>query len=168
MTIYTGPVFEMARTQFHSIADYLSIPSDERARVLMPKRAIAVSCPVRMDDGRIEVFQGYRVQHHLTLGPTKGGTRFSADLDIGEVAALAVWMSWKCALADLPYGGAKGGVTVDPHASTCAISAFDPWVISMSWCRPPGRATRSRSSKPTTGPTRIKSCRRSATGGVTA
>ena len=116
MTIYTGPVFEMARTQFHSIADYLSIPSDERARVLMPKRAIAVSCPVRMDDGRIEVFQGYRVQHHLTLGPTKGGTRFSADLDIGEVAALAVWMSWKCALADLPYGGAKGGVTVDPHA----------------------------------------------------
>ena len=116
MTIYTGPVFEMARTQFDGIADYLSISTDERARILMPKRAIAVSCPVRMDDGRTEVFQGYRVQHHLTLGPTKGGTRFSADLDIGEVAALAVWMSWKCALADLPYGGAKGGVAVDPNA----------------------------------------------------
>jgi glutamate dehydrogenase (NAD(P)+) len=116
MSIYTGPVFEMARTQFHTIADYVGIPVGERERILMPKRAIAVSCPVRMDDGRVEVFQGYRVQHHLTLGPTKGGTRFSTNLDMGEVAALAVWMSWKCALADLPYGGAKGGVAVDPHA----------------------------------------------------
>jgi len=116
MSIYTGPVFEMARTQFDSIADYVGINADERVRVFMPKRAIAVSCPVRMDDGRVEVFQGYRVQHHLTLGPTKGGTRFASNLDMGEVAALAVWMSWKCALADLPYGGAKGGVTVDPHA----------------------------------------------------
>jgi len=60
------------------------------------------------------VFHGYRVQHHLSLGPTKGGTRYSKSLDIGEVAALAIWMSWKCALAGLPYGGAKGGVTVDP------------------------------------------------------
>jgi glutamate dehydrogenase (NAD(P)+) len=116
MSIYTGPVFEMARTQFHTIADYIGIPDDERERVLMPKRAIAVSCPVRMDDGKVKVFQGYRVQHHLTLGPTKGGTRFSTNLDMGEVAALAVWMSWKCALAELPYGGAKGGVAVDPHA----------------------------------------------------
>jgi glutamate dehydrogenase (NAD(P)+) len=116
MSIYTGPVFEMARTQFHTIADYIGIPAGERERILMPKRAIAVSCPVRMDDGRVEVFQGYRVQHHLTLGPTKGGTRFSNNLDMGEVAALAVWMSWKCALAELPYGGAKGGVACDPHA----------------------------------------------------
>ncbi len=116
MSIYTGPVFEMARTQFHTIADYIGIPDDERERVLMPKRAIAVSCPVRMDDGKVKVFQGYRVQHHLTLGPTKGGTRFSTNLDMGEVAALAVWMSWKCALAELPYGGAKGGVAVDPHS----------------------------------------------------
>ncbi len=116
MSIYTGPVFEMARTQFHTIADYIGIPDDERERVLMPKRAIAVSCPVRMDDGKVKVFQGYRVQHHLTLGPTKGGTRFSTNLDMGEVAALAIWMSWKCALAELPYGGAKGGVAVDPHA----------------------------------------------------
>ena len=114
MSIYTGPVFEMARTQFGIIADHLDIPEDERARLLYPKRAIAVSVPVHMDDGRTEVFQGYRVQHHLTLGPTKGGTRFSASLDIGEVAALAIWMSWKCALAGLPYGGAKGGVCCDP------------------------------------------------------
>jgi glutamate dehydrogenase (NAD(P)+) len=116
VTIYTGPVFEMARTQFHVIADYLEIPADERDRLLLPKRAITVSCPIHMDDGRTAVFQGYRVQHHLTLGPTKGGTRFSAKVDIGEVAALAVWMSWKCALAELPYGGAKGGITVDPPA----------------------------------------------------
>jgi glutamate dehydrogenase (NAD(P)+) len=114
MSIYTGPVFEMARTQFHIIADHLEIPEKERARLLYPKRAVAVSIPVNMDDGRTEVFQGYRVQHHLTLGPTKGGTRFSSSLDIGEVAALAIWMSWKCALAGLPYGGAKGGVACDP------------------------------------------------------
>jgi len=116
MTIYTGPVFEMARSQFTTIAEHLDIPADERARLLYPKRAIAVSVPIHMDDGRIEVFQGYRVQHHLTLGPTKGGTRFSSKLDIGEVAALAIWMSWKCALAGLPYGGAKGGVACDPPA----------------------------------------------------
>ena len=116
MTIYTGPVFDMARTQFGVIADHLEIPQDERPRLLYPKRAIAVSIPVHMDDGRTEVFQGYRVQHHLTLGPTKGGTRFSASLDVGEVAALAIWMSWKCALAGLPYGGAKGGVACDPPA----------------------------------------------------
>ena len=114
MTVYAGPVFEMARTQFGIIADHLGIPEDERARLLYPKRAIAVSIPVHMDDGRTEVFQGYRVQHHLTLGPTKGGTRFSPSLDVGEVAALAIWMSWKCALAGLPYGGAKGGVACDP------------------------------------------------------
>ena len=114
MTIYSGPVFEMARKQFSLTADYLDIPEDERARLLYPKRAIAVSIPIHMDDGRTEVFQGYRVQHHLTLGPTKGGTRFSATLDVGEVAALAIWMSWKCALAGLPYGGAKGGVACNP------------------------------------------------------
>jgi glutamate dehydrogenase (NAD(P)+) len=116
MTIYSGPVFEMARQQFQVIADHLEIPQDERARLLYPKRALAVSCPIHRDDGSLAVFQGYRVQHHLTLGPTKGGTRFALSVDIGEVAALAIWMSWKCALAGLPYGGAKGGVTVDPRA----------------------------------------------------
>ncbi len=116
MTIYTGPVFEMARRQFEIIADHLSVPEDERPRLLYPKRAITVSCPIHRDDGSTAVFQGYRVQHHLTLGPTKGGTRFASSLDVGEVAALAIWMSWKCALAGLPYGGAKGGVAVDPYA----------------------------------------------------
>jgi glutamate dehydrogenase (NAD(P)+) len=114
MTIYTGPVFDMAREQFHIIADHIGMPEDQRDRLLYPKRAIAVACPIHRDDGSTAVFQGYRVQHHLSLGPTKGGTRFSSSVDVGEVAALAIWMSWKCALAGLPYGGAKGGVTVDP------------------------------------------------------
>ena len=116
MTIYSGPVFDMAAQQFHRIADHLDIPADERPRLLFPKRAIAVACPIHRDDGTTAVYMGYRVQHHLTLGPTKGGTRYAPNLDMGEVAALAVWMSWKCALAGLPYGGAKGGVAIDPHA----------------------------------------------------
>jgi len=113
MTVYSGPVFDMAANQFNVIANHLEIPMDERGRLLLPKRAITVSCPIHRDDGTIAVFEGYRVQHHLTMGPTKGGTRFAPSVDIGEVAALAIWMSWKCALAGLPYGGAKGGVNVD-------------------------------------------------------
>lgn len=113
--LYGGPVFEMAKSQFEEVADHLGIPTDERSRLLFPKRAIAVSVPIHRDDGSTEVFQGFRVQHHLTRGPGKGGTRFAPDLEMGEVAALAVWMSWKCALADLPFGGAKGGVNCDPR-----------------------------------------------------
>ena len=116
MSIYSGPVFDMAARQFEKVADHLDMPVSERDRLLYPKRTITVSVPVHRDDGSVQVFQGYRVQHHLTLGPTKGGTRFSPMLDVGEVAGLAVWMSWKCALANLPYGGAKGGVTCDPYA----------------------------------------------------
>lgn len=115
-SVYSGPVFEMASRQFQTVADHLDIPVDERARILMPKRVLAVSCPIHRDDGSVAVYQGYRVQHHLTLGPTKGGTLFAPSVDVGEVAALAIWMSWKCALAGLPYGGAKGGIAVDPRA----------------------------------------------------
>jgi glutamate dehydrogenase (NAD(P)+) len=81
----------------------------------MPKRAIVVTVPTRMDDGRTEMFVGYRVQHHLSVGPTKGGLRYHPDVTLGEVAALAMWMSWKCSLCGLPYGGAKGGVTCEPR-----------------------------------------------------
>jgi glutamate dehydrogenase (NAD(P)+) len=115
-SLFTGPVFEMARDQLTVIADHLSIPEDERDWLLYPKRAIVVTCPVRMEDNRTELFVGYRVQHHLALGPAKGGTRFAPNVDISEIAALAIWMSWKCALADLPFGGGKGGVAVDPRA----------------------------------------------------
>ncbi|MDB6146667.1 MAG: gdhA [Spartobacteria bacterium] len=115
MHIYEDDVFKMACDQFQVIADYLNIDRNDRDRLMYPKRAIAVTLPVHMDDGSTETFQGYRVQHHLTLGPTKGGTRFAPSLSMGETAALAMWMSWKCALANLPYGGAKGGVAVDPE-----------------------------------------------------
>ena len=114
MTIYDDEVFKMACDQFRVIADYLEIPENERDWHMYPKRSMAVTCPVHMDDGSTQTFQGYRVQHHLALGPTKGGTRFAPSLSMGETAALAMWMSWKCALANLPYGGAKGGVSVDP------------------------------------------------------
>src|SRR6266480_1111966 len=114
MHIYDDEVFKMACDQFQVIADYLNIDKNDRDRLMYPKRSMAVTLPVHMDDGSTKTFQGYRVQHHLTLGPTKGGTRFAPNLSMGETAALAMWMSWKCALANLPYGGAKGGVACDP------------------------------------------------------
>lgn len=114
MQIYEDPAFSMACEQFRVIADYLNLDSNIRQRMLMPKRALSVTLPVHRDDGSITVFEGYRVQHHLALGPTKGGLRFHPRVTLGEVAALSMWMSWKCALTGLPYGGAKGGVAVDP------------------------------------------------------
>jgi glutamate dehydrogenase (NAD(P)+) len=114
--IYSDPTFQIASGQFRLVADYLNMPANLRDRLMFPKRSLTVCVPVRLDDGSTRVFHGYRVQHHLSMGPTKGGTRFSTDLSIGEVAGLAIWMSWKCALAGLPYGGAKGGVAVDPRS----------------------------------------------------
>lgn len=105
----------MACRQFDIVADYLQIPDADRDRLKFPKRSMVVALPIHRDDGRTEVFSGYRVQHHLTLGPTKGGLRYHPDVTLGEVAALAMWMSWKCALTGLPYGGAKGGITCDPR-----------------------------------------------------
>jgi glutamate dehydrogenase (NAD(P)+) len=115
MDIYDHPTFRMACQQFDLVAEHLEIPEVDRERLKYPKRALTVAVPVRMDDGSMRVFSGYRVQHHLTLGPTKGGLRYHPDVTIGEVAALAMWMSWKCALTGLPYGGAKGGITCDPN-----------------------------------------------------
>jgi glutamate dehydrogenase (NAD(P)+) len=115
VTIYDHPTFHMACQQFDLVADYLQIPDADRDRLKFPKRSMTVALPVRRDDGSTEVFSGYRVQHHLTLGPTKGGLRYHPDVTLGEVAALAMWMSWKCALTGLPYGGAKGGITCDPR-----------------------------------------------------
>jgi glutamate dehydrogenase (NAD(P)+) len=114
MQIYDHPTFRMACRQFDLVADHLQIPAAERDRLKFPKRSVIVAVPVRRDDGSTQVFSGYRVQHHLTLGPTKGGLRFHPDVALGEVAALAMWMSWKCALTGLPYGGAKGGIACDP------------------------------------------------------
>lgn len=112
--IYDSEVFNMACRQFDRATEFIDIPESDRERTKFPKRCVAVTMPVRMDDGHVEVFEAYRVQHHLSKGPTKGGTRFHPAVTVGEVAALAMWMSWKCALVGLPYGGAKGGVAVDP------------------------------------------------------
>jgi glutamate dehydrogenase (NAD(P)+) len=105
----------MACRQFDLVADRLGISELDRARTKFPKRSMTVSLPIRRDNGSIENFAGYRVQHHLTLGPTKGGLRYHPEVTLGEVAALAMWMSWKCALTGLPYGGAKGGICCDPR-----------------------------------------------------
>ncbi len=120
MEIYAHPIFDMACRQFDIVANRLEIPQDERAWLKYPKRSLTVAVPIRRDDGTVTVFSGYRVQHHLTLGPTKGGIRYHPAVCLGEVAALAMWMSWKCALAGLPYGGAKGGVDCDPRKLSIA------------------------------------------------
>jgi len=114
MDIYDSPTFRMACQQFDLVADHLEIPDSDRGRLKYPKRSMTVALPIHCDDGATRVFSGYRVQHHLTLGPTKGGLRYHPDVNIGEVAALAMWMSWKCALTGLPYGGAKGGIACEP------------------------------------------------------
>ena len=114
MEIYAHPTFQMACQQFDVVADHLQIPESHRARLKYPKRSLTVAVPIQLDDGTTRVFPGYRVQHHLTLGPTKGGLRYHPEVALGEVAALAMWMSWKCALTGLPYGGAKGGIACDP------------------------------------------------------
>jgi glutamate dehydrogenase (NAD(P)+) len=114
-TIYNSPVFQQACNQFDAAADIIGMDAGLRERTKRPRRCVVVSMPVRMDDGRIEIFEGYRVQHNLSTGPAKGGIRFHHDVTLGEVAALAMWMSWKCSLAGLPYGGGKGGVIVDPR-----------------------------------------------------
>jgi glutamate dehydrogenase (NAD(P)+) len=114
MEIYAHPTFAMACRQFDLVADHLQIPATHRDRLKYPKRSLTVALPIQLDNGTVRVFAGYRVQHHLTLGPTKGGLRYHPDVALGEVAALAMWMSWKCALTGLPYGGAKGGIACDP------------------------------------------------------
>jgi glutamate dehydrogenase (NAD(P)+) len=114
-SLYDSDVFKMACRQFDLAADAISLPENIRDRTKYPKRCLAVALPVRRDDGTVTVFEGYRVQHNLSTGPSKGGIRFHQDVTIGEVAALSMWMSWKCSLAGLPYGGAKGGVIVDPR-----------------------------------------------------
>jgi glutamate dehydrogenase (NAD(P)+) len=107
---------DSALSQFDRAADYLELDPGTRAILRAPKRELTVRFPVRMDDGHVEVFTGYRVQHNLARGPAKGGIRFHPETDLDDVRALAMWMTWKSALVNVPFGGAKGGVTVDPSA----------------------------------------------------
>ena len=108
------PTFRLAVAQFDQAAEAMELDQNLRERLKLPQRSLIVSLPVKMDDGRVEVYTGYRVQHDSSRGPTKGGIRYHPDVNLGEVAALAMWMTWKCALADLPYGGAKGGIAIAP------------------------------------------------------
>ena len=107
---WDSPLFLMARAQYEQALPYADISDDVAERLAFPERALIVSVPLRRDDGRIEVYAGYRVQHSSVLGPTKGGIRYDPEVTLGECAALATWMTWKCALLRLPYGGAKGGI----------------------------------------------------------
>ena len=106
--------YDFAQRQFDRAADHLGLNAGIRDVLRNPKRQLTVSIPVKMDNKRIKVFTGYRVQHSIARGPSKGGIRFHPGVTIDEVKALAMWMTWKCAVVNIPFGGAKGGVTVDP------------------------------------------------------
>ncbi len=109
-----SPVFQMAVRQLDTVAAAIDLDPNILERLRWPKRAVIVSVPIKLDDGRTHTFTGYRVQHSLTSGPSKGGVRYHPSVDLGEIAALAMWMSWKCAIMNLPFGGAKGGIACDP------------------------------------------------------
>jgi glutamate dehydrogenase (NAD(P)+) len=114
-----APMFRLAQQQFLKAAQIMGLDDNLRQRLLFPQRTLVVSIPFRREKReQVETVFGYRVQHVLTMGPTKGGIRYHQDVDLGEVSALAMWMTWKCALMHLPYGGAKGGVRIDPTGLT--------------------------------------------------
>lgn len=107
--------FKMAQQQFDEIAEQLGLDEGTRDFLRNPRREYHFTIPVRMDDGTTKVFQGFRVQHNDARGPSKGGIRFHPQETIDTVKALATWMTWKCAVVDIPLGGGKGGVICDPH-----------------------------------------------------
>ncbi len=113
---WESPMYREAVAQFDHVADLIDLDSNIRERLRRPQRALIVTFPFRRDDySEVDTLFGYRVQHVLTMGPTKGGIRYADDVNLGEVAALAMLMTWKCAIVGLPFGGAKGGVRVSPH-----------------------------------------------------
>jgi glutamate dehydrogenase (NAD(P)+) len=110
----SGTIFGAMLQEFDSAARLMNLEPGIWRILTQPKRQIAVSCPVLMDNGEIEVFTGYRVQYNISLGPAKGGIRYHPDVSLDEVTALAAWMTWKCAVAQIPFGGGKGGIICDP------------------------------------------------------
>ena len=116
MPEFESDMHRTAVAQLDRVAERLNLDHDTHIRLRYPRRALVVTIPVRMDNGHTEVFMGYRVHHNTALGPTKGGLRYDEDVNMGEVTALAMLMSWKCALMGLPYGGAKGGVRCSPRS----------------------------------------------------
>jgi glutamate dehydrogenase (NAD(P)+) len=114
------PLFRQALTQFEQALPYANVDAAVAERLRYPERSLVVSVPVRLDDDTWRVFPGYRVQHSSVMGPTKGGIRYDNHVTLGECAALAMWMTWKCALLRLPYGGAKGGIRCNPRTMSAA------------------------------------------------
>jgi len=112
--ICTNP-WENALQQLDLVAKKINLDQGIHEKLRNCKRILIVSCPIRMDDGTVKVFEGYRVQHNIDRGPGKGGIRFHPCTNLDEVKALAMWMTWKCAVVNIPYGGAKGGIQVDPQ-----------------------------------------------------
>lgn len=106
--------YQIAQEQFDLAAEFMGLEDDLRHILRVPKRELTTHFPVKMDDGSVRAFTGYRVQHNITRGPGKGGIRYHQDVSLDEVRALAMWMTWKCAVVNIPFGGAKGGVIVDP------------------------------------------------------
>src|ERR1041385_7954982 len=115
MAATNGSIFSAMLQEFDGAARILNLEPGIWKILTSPKRQITVSCPVQMDNGEIEVFTGYRVQYNITLGPAKGGIRYHPNVTLDEVTALAAWMTWKCAVAHIPFGGGKGGIIVDPN-----------------------------------------------------
>jgi glutamate dehydrogenase (NAD(P)+) len=116
----TDPTYLTALKQYDRAVSYLNLQDGLIEFMKWPKRELTVNFPVKLDNGQIEIFTGFRVHHNTVLGPSKGGIRYSPHVNVDEVRALAMWMTWKCALVNLPYGGAKGGVVVDPKAHSQA------------------------------------------------
>src|SRR4051794_35642170 len=120
-----GHALAAALAQFDAAADHLALEPGLRAVLRVPQREFTVHFPVKRDDGSVEVFEGFRVQHNVARGPAKGGLRFHPRTDLDDIRALAMWTTWKAALVDVPFGGAKGGVTCDPGSmSTKELEAL--------------------------------------------
>ncbi len=123
--------FQVAQAQFDKVAEYLGLDSATRELLRFPLREYQFAIPIRMDDGTVKVFRGFRVQHNDARGPGKGGIRFHPQETIDTVRALAMWMTWKCAVVDIPLGGAKGGIICDPHN----LSAREQEQLCRGWVR---------------------------------
>ncbi|MBA7671672.1 NAD-specific glutamate dehydrogenase [subsurface metagenome] len=127
-------LFEMAQAQLDEVASILHLEPGIHAILREPMRELHVSIPVRMDDGQTKVFKGFRVQHNNARGPCKGGIRFHPEETIDVVKALAAWMTWKCAVADIPLGGSKGGVICNPkEMSTGELERLSRGYIDAIW-----------------------------------
>src|SRR6516225_360345 len=113
-TVENLNAYDIALQQFNFAASKLKLDAGLAEILRHPKRQLTVSVPIRMDDGSVKVFEGFRVQHNLARGPAKGGIRYHPNVTLDEVKALAMWMTWKCATVNIPYGGAKGGIICDP------------------------------------------------------